>query len=64
MGMRNTGISKAVSFPSFVQVVKGYLRLVRDNYYNKSLGRVDRFADGSSTLQRSSTENESYRTAD
>ncbi|NIQ00788.1 MAG: glycosyltransferase, partial [Nitrospinaceae bacterium] len=38
LGMRNTGISKAVSFPSFVQVVKGYLRLVRDNYYNKSLG--------------------------
>ena len=30
LGARSSGVSKAVSFPSFMQVVKGYLRLVRD----------------------------------
>ena len=31
---REHGISKAVSFPSFVKVVKGYVRLVRDIYFH------------------------------
>lgn len=30
LGARSSGVSKAVSFPSFIQVVKGYLRLVKD----------------------------------
>jgi glycosyltransferase involved in cell wall biosynthesis len=30
LGARSSGVSKAVSFPSFIQVVRGYLRLVRD----------------------------------
>ncbi len=30
LGARSSGVSKAVSFPSFAQVVKGYLRLLRD----------------------------------
>ncbi len=33
LGMRKTGVSKAVSFPSFLKVVRGYLRLVRDLYF-------------------------------
>lgn len=30
LGARSSGVSKAVSFPSFIQVMRGYLRLVRD----------------------------------
>jgi dolichol-phosphate mannosyltransferase len=35
LGMRPDGISKAVSFPSFLQVARGYLRLINDIYFNK-----------------------------
>lgn len=38
LGMRKDGISKAVSFPSLIQVIRGYLRLVRDYH----LGRKER----------------------
>jgi len=34
LGLRPSGVSKAVTFPSFVQVVKGYLRLIRDIYFS------------------------------
>lgn len=33
LGLRSTGVSKAVSFPSFLQVIRGYLRLVKDIYF-------------------------------
>jgi glycosyltransferase involved in cell wall biosynthesis len=36
LGLRKEGISKAVNFPSFIRVAKGYLRLVRDYYFNKN----------------------------
>ncbi|MFA5337320.1 MAG: glycosyltransferase family 2 protein [Candidatus Omnitrophota bacterium] len=36
LGLRPEGISKAVTFPSFLKVSKGYLRLVKDIYFNKS----------------------------
>jgi glycosyltransferase involved in cell wall biosynthesis len=32
MGLRTQGISKAITFPSLFQVIRGYLRLVRDIY--------------------------------
>lgn len=32
LGLRPKGVSKAVSFPSLIQVMKGYLRLVKDSY--------------------------------
>lgn len=35
---RNSGESKAVNFPSFLKVVKGYLRLVRDCYFSEKEG--------------------------
>jgi pyruvate dehydrogenase E1 component beta subunit len=35
LGLRKSGVSKAVSFPSLLQVIKGYLRLVRDYYFHK-----------------------------
>ncbi len=36
LSVRQSGKAKAVSFPSFVQIVKGYLRLVRDLYSFRS----------------------------
>jgi glycosyltransferase involved in cell wall biosynthesis len=37
LDLRKEGISKAVSFPSFLRVAQGYLRLVRDYYGKKSV---------------------------
>ncbi len=34
LGLRNNGVSKAVSLPSLIKVIKGYVRLVKDIYYN------------------------------
>ena len=35
LGMRPGGVSKAVSFPSFLQVMRGYYRLINDIYFSK-----------------------------
>ena len=37
LGARNHGVSKAVSFPSLLQVIKGYFRLTKDIYSKISL---------------------------
>jgi len=50
LDLRKEGISKAVSFPSFLKVAQGYLRLVRD-YYGKKSAYVD-LADDSMTSVR------------
>lgn len=52
LNMRVHGVSKAVSFPSFFRVVKGYLRLVQDYYYNKAVRTPEHFAKGSLTESR------------
>ncbi len=50
--MRSHGKSKAVSFPSLIQVVKGFLKLVRDIYFSKT-DKINRtFAEGSLTDKR------------
>lgn len=52
LGIREDGVSKAVTFPSLFQVVKGYIRLVRDVYYGEK-GRIKRkFAGDSLTARR------------
>jgi len=61
LGVRNTGKSKAVSYPSLVNVIKGYLRLVRDFYFNQKGPLVDEFVSGSSTSRRYSEENALYK---
>ena len=33
VGMRRSGVSKAISWPSFFSVARGYLKLVRDMYF-------------------------------
>ncbi len=35
LSKRETGKSKAISFPSFLQVIKGYLQLLKDHYFVK-----------------------------
>jgi len=53
LGMRNTGVSKAVSFPSLLRVVGGYMNLVKDIYYNKRGTNLEReFAAMSLTAKR------------
>ena len=53
LGQRRTGRSKAVTFPSFFRVVKGYLRLVRDFYFLKSdQMHTHSYASDSATARR------------
>lgn len=35
LGLRKAGISKAVTFPSFIRVAKGYFRLIKDYYFTR-----------------------------
>lgn len=50
LGLRKSGVSKAVSFPSLLQVMKGYVRLVRDQYFTKHEAPV--YSEDSQTLKR------------
>lgn len=52
LGLRKNGISRAVSFPSLLTVVKGYLRLVRDLYFTKNIKNNNEFSADSSTAAR------------
>lgn len=49
LGSRRHGTSKAVNFPSFVKVVGGYIRLVRDLYFTKNVKNGPRFSKDSLT---------------
>ena len=54
IGLRKYGASKAVSFPAFLKVVRGYARLVIDHYFTKSAKGGQGFAKDSLTdLRRS-----------
>ncbi len=52
LGSRKSGISKAVSFPSFIQVARGYLHLVREFYGRSSKITKTHFPYDSSTAAR------------
>lgn len=52
LGLRKEGISKAVSFPSLLNVAKGYIRLVRDYYFKKNAYDNKCFSVDSLTAQR------------
>lgn len=52
LNLRTEGVSKAVSFPSLLQVMRGYLRLVKDYYYNKGVRPPEHYAAGSMTETR------------
>jgi glycosyltransferase involved in cell wall biosynthesis len=51
LGLRKTGVSKAVTFPSLFQVMGGYLRLVRDYYFSKH-NKKKMFTSDSMSYQR------------
>jgi len=58
LGLRPEGISKAVTFPSFLKVVKGYFRLVRDIYFNKNDKNMQgKFSEDSQSAKRYSIVN-------
>ena len=54
LGRRQSGGSKAVSFPSLMQVTRGYLRLLRDIYYPRFRKPKRRFRRNSATRRRHS----------
>lgn len=51
LGARKSGVSKAVSFPSLLEVTKGYFRLVRDYYFIKQ-NKIKTFASDSMSKRR------------
>jgi dolichol-phosphate mannosyltransferase len=53
LGVRKDGISKAVSFPSFIKVTKGYFTLIKDIYFNKETrDRKGKFSEDSQSAKR------------
>jgi hypothetical protein len=52
LGMRSHGVSKAVTFPSLLQVIKGYLQLVRDIYSTEGRKIRYSFVEDSLTAER------------
>ena len=57
LGMRSSGKSKAVTFPSLMKVMRGYARLVRDTYFSKE-SRIDRSFSSDSQSARRHSEDE------
>lgn len=55
LGARSHGVSKAVTFPSLVQVIKGYLRLVHDIYSTEGKKIRHTFVENSLTAERYGT---------
>ncbi len=60
LGLRKSGTSKAVSFPSFLRVARGYLRLFRDQYKTK-MDADEGYAVGTSTAKRYQSPNTQYK---
>jgi len=54
LGLRKEGASKAVTFPSLLQVTKGYLRLVGDFHFTRALKATSHFSKDSLTAIRRS----------
>jgi dolichol-phosphate mannosyltransferase len=52
LGLRQQGLSKAISFPSLSQVIKGYLRLVKDYYFKNRINNKECFSTDSLTAIR------------
>lgn len=50
LGVRNEGVSRAVSFPSLLKVMRGYMRLLNDFYRNKKT--VANYSEDSVTAVR------------
>jgi len=53
LGIRKSNVSKAVTFPSLIQVLRGYLRLVSGIYRKKRIGELS-YSKDSMTFERKS----------
>jgi len=60
LDQRKDGVSKAVSFPSFVKVVKGYLKLIKDQYGHQE--EVKPLRAETMTASRHTRTNEKFET--
>jgi hypothetical protein len=60
LGARDNGVSKAVTFPSLIRVVTGYVRLFFDIHFEKNKGKK-KLAPGSQSYRRNSPTNEQQR---
>lgn len=61
ISLRRSGVSKAVSFPSLAQVIKGYLKLVKDYYSKDNRYAHAHFSPDSLTVIRRSKEIREHR---
>ena len=61
LGLRASGKSKAMSFPSLLQVMKGYLSLIKNQYGFSGKNQLKPVLEETSTAQRHSYENEKYK---
>lgn len=52
LGKRKSGLSKAITFPSLIQVIKGYCRLVGDFYFKNKDKYKDFSSDSITGLRR------------
>ena len=52
LGIRKGGVSRATTFPSFLQVAHGYLRLLKDIYWDESDGLLAVHSADSATKVR------------
>lgn len=52
LGVRKKGVSKAISFPSLLSVIKGYLKLVKDFYFSRECRNHGSFSSDSQTARR------------
>jgi glycosyltransferase involved in cell wall biosynthesis len=60
LGLRKNDVSKAVSFPSLLQVIKGYCRLMYDYYWRERRHIETHNTDSVTYSRRNNTENEKY----
>ena len=59
LGLRPEGVSKAVTFPSFLKVARGYFMLVRDVYFDESTRDLkNKFSEDSQSAKRYPQESE------
>jgi len=52
VGLRKGGGSKAIAFPTLMQVVKGYFKLVKDYYLRKNKQESTKYSEDSATILR------------
>ena len=61
LGLRGSGTSTAISFPSLVHVITGYLRLLKGHYSLFKSTKLQPFLEGTSTAKRHGYENKNYK---